>query len=146
LGCQHLLKGKVSLKYAPWSLLVIALLGVDLYFVALSLDAPHGALINLSHYFVQFSDWRIMFDLAGLAIAGGTFIVPLYTTLQVESDPENRARTIASNNVLNAFFVAMAAMGAVALYTLGMLVEEVLLVFSLLSLPMIGLLWKWRER
>ena len=146
LGCHTLLRGKVSLKFAPWSLLVIALLGIDLYFVALSLEAPTGTLIGLSQYFTQFSDWRIAFDLAMISIAGGVFIVPLYTTLQVESAPATRARTIASNNVMNAFFIAISSVAATVMYSAGLLVEQVLLIFSLMSLPLIALLWKWRQR
>ena len=41
-------------------------------------------------------------DLAGMAIAGGLFIVPAFAAVQAWSDVAYRARTIAAVNVLNA--------------------------------------------
>jgi predicted MFS family arabinose efflux permease len=144
LGCHRLLKGTVSLKYASRSLLIIALAGVDLYIASRTMATPQGALLSFADYFTQFAHFRIVFDLSVIAIAGGVFIVPLYTTLQVQSDAANRARTIASNNVMNAFFVAIASLTATGMYAAGLRVEHVLVSFSLASLPLIVLLWRWR--
>ncbi len=42
-----------------------------------------------------------------LAFCAGLFVVPLYTYLQIISPVENRARTIAANNIFNALFMVM---------------------------------------
>lgn len=144
LACHRLLKGNVSLKFAPWSLLAITLAGIDLYIVSHVLEAPSEPFMGVAQYFTRLADWRIMFDLSVIAVAGGVFIVPLYTTLQIRGDSATRARTIASNNVINALFVAVASFAAVGFYAAGLNVEQVLLIFSLLSLPLIALLWRWR--
>src|SRR5262245_4770139 len=49
--------------------------------------------------------YRVAVDLAGLAVAGGLFIVPAFSALQAWADADSRARVIAANNVLNAAFM-----------------------------------------
>ena len=51
---------------------------------------------------------RIAIDLAGLAIAGGLFIVPVFAAVQAWAGADRRARVIAGVNVLNAAFMAAA--------------------------------------
>ena len=46
-----------------------------------------------------------MIDLAGLAIAGGLFIVPTFAAVQAWAGADRRARVIAAVNVLNAAFM-----------------------------------------
>src|SRR5690606_5658737 len=48
---------------------------------------------------------RMLLDLLGLAVFGGFFTVPLYTLIQQRSEPGERARVVAANNVLNALFM-----------------------------------------
>ena len=48
---------------------------------------------------------RVAVDLAGLAIAGGLFIVPAFAAVQAWSGADYRARTVAAVNVLNAAFM-----------------------------------------
>ncbi len=44
-----------------------------------------------------------------LGILGGFYCVPLYTAMQQRSDEKTRAQTIASNNIMNSFFMVIAA-------------------------------------
>jgi acyl-[acyl-carrier-protein]-phospholipid O-acyltransferase/long-chain-fatty-acid--[acyl-carrier-protein] ligase len=48
---------------------------------------------------------RVMIDLAGLAIAGGLYIVPTFAAVQAWAGAARRARVIAGINVLNAAFM-----------------------------------------
>ena len=48
---------------------------------------------------------RVMIDLAGLAIAGGLYIVPTFAAVQAWAGADRRARVIAAVNVLNAAFM-----------------------------------------
>jgi hypothetical protein len=56
----------------------------------------------------------VLFDLMMLGVFGGFFIVPLYALVQLRSAPEHRARIIAANNILNALFMVVGALGAAA--------------------------------
>src|SRR5690606_26435314 len=71
--------------------------------------------------------WRVLFDLLMIAVCGGIFIVPLYAIMQSRSDRAERARIIAANNILNALFMVLAAVGAGAVLALGFGVGDVFL-------------------
>ncbi len=70
---------------------------------------------------------RVMIDLAGMAIAGGLYIVPTFAAVQAWAGADRRARVIAGVNVINAAFmvggtVAIAILQAVGLSTPGVFI------------------------
>ncbi|HJL26218.1 MAG TPA: MFS transporter, partial [Polyangiaceae bacterium LLY-WYZ-15_(1-7)] len=50
--------------------------------------------------------------LAGLGLAGGVFVVPLYAAMQAGARAEERSQVIAANNIVNAGFMVAAAVYA----------------------------------
>ena len=58
-------------------------------------------------------------DLLLLGVFGGFFCVPLYALMQARSAENRRARTIAANNIMNAFFMVTGALGASAMLGSG---------------------------
>jgi acyl-[acyl-carrier-protein]-phospholipid O-acyltransferase/long-chain-fatty-acid--[acyl-carrier-protein] ligase len=62
---------------------------------------------------------RVAVDLAGLAVAGGLFIVPAFAAVQAWSDADYRARTVAAVNVLNAAFMTGATVVVALLQKAG---------------------------
>ncbi len=62
---------------------------------------------GIAEVFSTFRGYHVGVDLAGMAIAGGLFIVPSFTALQAWAGSEHRARVIAANNVLNAAFMVV---------------------------------------
>lgn len=116
--------------------------GVDVCFIGHHAAPPAEQLISLIDYFTATPHhFRLAIDLFLLAFCGGVFIVPLYTQLQTASDEHERARTIASNNVMNALFIATASILAAIMFGLQFTVLQVLFVFALLNLPVIGVLY-----
>src|SRR6516164_67193 len=64
---------------------------------------------DLTGYLSLFHSWRgirLAVDLAGIAIAGGLFIVPTFAAVQAWAGADRRARVVAAVNVLNAAFMA----------------------------------------
>jgi acyl-[acyl-carrier-protein]-phospholipid O-acyltransferase / long-chain-fatty-acid--[acyl-carrier-protein] ligase len=64
---------------------------------------------GLTGYLSLFGSWRgihLAIDLAGIAIAGGLFIVPTFAAVQAWAGADRRARVVAAVNVLNAAFIA----------------------------------------
>src|SRR3546814_19404098 len=57
--------------------------------------------LNLRQFIRHPEAIRVMFDLFGVAVAGGMFVVPLYAFLQITVPPTDTARTIAANNIVN---------------------------------------------
>jgi len=120
----------------------VCLFGIDLCIVGYHATPPEpDELIGVVAYLTSsFGHLRLAIDLLLLAFCGGMFIVPLYTQLQTASAEHERARTIASNNVVNALFIASASILAAVLFAMDITVLHVLFVFALLNIPVIGTL------
>lgn len=131
-----------SRHLSPLALVGIFLFGLDVCWIGLTAKSPtQDALTGLLPYLTaSFDHVRIAVDLFLLAFCGGVFIVPLYTALQTQSAEAERARTIASNNVINSLFVAVGSIIATLMFAQHFTVMDVLLLFTLLNLPVIGLL------
>jgi len=77
--------------------------------------------------------WRVLADLALLALFAGPYSVPMYALIQLRAQPTHRARIIAANNILNALFMIVSSLGVGALLAAGLTIPEVFLVVGLLN-------------
>ncbi len=117
--CERLSGKHVEIGLVPFGSIGLTLFGLDLFFASpsgLTGTTPHELLALLSLPAV----WRVLFDLVMLGVFGGFFIVPMYALVQLRSSPEHRARIIAANNILNALFMVVGALGAAALLGEGL--------------------------
>ncbi len=104
------------------TLIGAALLGVfalDLGWTASVLVHPASPL-GIAGYFASRHSAHIAIDLAGLAIAGGLFIVPTFTAVQAWAGADHRARVVAAVNVVNAAFMVVGAIILAVLQKLGL--------------------------
>jgi acyl-[acyl-carrier-protein]-phospholipid O-acyltransferase/long-chain-fatty-acid--[acyl-carrier-protein] ligase len=113
LTVNRLLGGEISARYVPVSALLMAGFIIDLW-LATSSYRPQSGAADMAVFAASPGAWRILLDLAGTAFAGGMFIVPLYAILQTATDPSERSRVIAANNIVNAV-VTVVLVGVVAL-------------------------------
>ncbi len=125
LLCSRLLKGRISSRFVPWAAAGISLFTLDLYMASSGMQPHVSQLIGVSQFFDSAAHWRVLFDLLGISVCGGLYVVPLYAIMQHESDPAARARTIATNNVLNALFMVVAAITTMAMLAAGFSVPQV---------------------
>src|SRR3954465_5086545 len=79
-------------------------------------------------------------DLAGLAIAGGLFIVPTFSAVQAWAGTDRRARVVAGVNVLNAAFMTFSALAVALLQKFGMTTAELFVLLGGGSLLVAGLI------
>ena len=77
---------------------------------------------------------RFVIDLAGIAISGGLFIVPVFSAVQAWAGPDRRARVIAGVNVINAGFMAGSAAIVAALQAAGLSTPGVFVLLGVCSL------------
>src|SRR3546814_17108687 len=61
----------------------------------------------------------ILLCLLGIAIAGGMFVVPLYAFLTTRSAPDQAARTIAANTIVNSGAMVGGSLLAIVLSMVG---------------------------
>jgi 1-acyl-sn-glycerol-3-phosphate acyltransferase len=130
--CERMSGKHVEIGLVPFGSIGLTLFGVDLYFaspVGLAGTTPHELLALLSIPDV----WRVLFDLMMLGVFGGFFIVPLYALVQLRSSPEHRARIIAANNILNALFMVVGALGAASLLGEGLSMPALFGIAALLN-------------
>ncbi len=74
--------------------------GLDLACAIYGMPAPSMPPVGARAFFARPDGLRIAIDLAGLAIAGGLFIVPSFAAVQAWAGADRRARVIAAVNVL----------------------------------------------
>lgn len=141
--CNRLLKGQVTAIHAPFGALGIAIFIADFSFALINYQpADSGELIGGLAFLSDWSHLRMMADLVGVALCGGIFIVPLYAILQARSANEDRSRTIAANNVVNAFFMTAGAGVVAGLIGAGVAIPAVLL--GIAAMTLIVAMYVWR--
>jgi MFS family permease len=128
--CARLQRGAVNLRLVPLGALGLALFGFDLYLVSPTADAT-GPLLGVSAFLAEPAHWRLLIDLAVIAMAGGVYCVPLYAVMQARSAPEHRARVIAANNIVNALFMVVAGAVSAVLLSLGLGIASIFLAVAI---------------
>ncbi len=138
IGLGSILCEKLSHKKVELGLVLLGSLGLTLFAIDLSLahsPLPHAESSELgAAEFIQYGqNWRILFDSLMMGAFGGFYLVPLYTLIQQKSEPEQRSRMIAANNILNALFMTVASILAIFLLNLGLSIPQFFLVTALLN-------------
>ena len=117
--CEKLSGPHVEIGLVPFGSIGLTLFGLDLVFASPA-SVPVGAPLAIGSLLGLHEIWRVLFDLFALGLFGGFFIVPLYVLIQLRSAPEQRARIIAANNILNALFMVVGAIVAAGMLGNGL--------------------------
>ena len=132
LLCERLSGRVIEIGLVPFGAFGLTAFGVDLYFAAAAISTPAQP-IGAGAFLGSSGSIRLCIDLAGIAMFGGFYIVPLYALIQHRSEPSHRSRIIAANNILNAAFMVAAAAVAIALLSSGLSIPELFLVMALMN-------------
>lgn len=140
---NRMLKGKVSARFSPISALVMGLFVLDLYWsVTRWPPADTQNLMTVSEFIkIGLAD-RLIFDLFGVAVAGGMFVVPLYAFLTTTVPKDQTARTVAANNIVNAGAMVLSAIILAILLYFGVSVANTLLIVAVASIVAAWLAWR----
>ena len=136
LLCERFSRRHVEIGLVPAGAVGMSVFAVDLYFASRNL--PASGLQPLAQFLGQPAHWRVMADLALLALSAGVFSVPMYALIQSRCPPSHRARIIAANNILNALFMIVSSVGAGAMLSAGFTLPQVFLATGLLN-ALVGL-------
>lgn len=119
-ACSILLNGRISTKTVLPAALALAVFAIDFY--------------HSSTYYNALSACpeRVFLDVIGMAVSGGFFIVPLYTSLQHQAEERTRGRLIASSNIVNALAMTLMSLATATLLSYG------IAVYTLIALWCIG--------
>jgi 1-acyl-sn-glycerol-3-phosphate acyltransferase len=129
LLCEVLSRRHVEIGLVPLGAIGMTVFSVDLYFASRGL--PASGLMDLAAFVAQPAHWRVMADLALLALFAGLYSVPMYALIQMRSQPTHRSRIIAANNILNALFMIVSALITGVLLKAGFTVPQIFLITGL---------------
>jgi len=125
IGAGTILCEKLSSHTIRPSLIVAGAIGMAIFGIDFSLGAqvfhPHGTLYEMMEF------WHIVVDLILIGLFGGLYSVPLYALMQARSEPGVRSRIISANNILNALFMVLGAVGTMLLLENGWNIPDILL-------------------
>ena len=131
LLCEVLSRRHVEIGLVPLGAIGMSVFSVELYFAARGLPPSSG--YTLSAFLAQPAHWRVMADLALLSLFAGLYSVPMYSLIQMRSQPSHRARIIAANNILNALFMIASSIIVGVLLAAGLTIPQVFLVIAVLN-------------
>ncbi len=129
VAINALLKGRVSARYSPVSVIVMGAFVVAFYVVAKLWEADQPqSLLGVGAFLAWPMATVLLGCLLGIAIAGGMFVVPLYAFLTTRVAPHKASRTIAANNIVNSGAMVAGSLVAMAMSAIGIpITEQVLL-------------------
>lgn len=129
VGTGSLLCERFSARKLEPALVPIGAIGLTIFGLDLALATPQL--------------WRSGLDLFFLGAFGGLYIVPLYAMVQLRSDNHQRARMIATNNILNALFMVLGAVLAILLLAIGLEIAQLFAVLAIANA--VFLIWLCRR-
>lgn len=152
VAVNRLLKGQVSARYSPASVIVMGLFVVFFYWVCrnwgaapetMLLDATSWAstivgaqplLYDIGGFLGHEEVIPLLASLLGIAISGGMFVVPLYAFLTTTVPKDQTARTVAANNIVNSGAMVGGSLLALGLSILGVGTVDQLLMSAAMCL------------
>lgn len=134
--CNYLSNKKIELALIPIGALGMSLFAIDLGFVTYPIfdgETP----IRLSGLFASPNFWgffRCVFDFFCIGFFGSFYIVPLYALMQRRSDASNCSQVIASNNIINSFFMIASSIYTIYFYKFGFTTSQLLASVGVLNI------------
>ena len=131
LLCERLSGHKVEIGLVPFGSIGLSVFGVDLYLA--SLGYANTAAVDMAGFLARQGSLRILFDVIMIGVFGGFYIVPLFALIQTRCDRKHISRTIAGMNIMNALFMVVAALFAMALLKAGYTIPQIFMATALLN-------------
>jgi hypothetical protein len=131
LACERLSKRRVEIGLVPLGSIGMTVFALDLHFASVAFTPMQAG--GLTQFLAAPGAWRIVADLALLALFAGLYSVPLYALIQTRADRRRVARIVAANNILNAIFMVVASIMAALLLKSGLTIPELFLVTGLMN-------------
>ena len=142
VGINALLKGEVSARYSPISVIIMGLFVVGFYIVAKAWTPnAAGELLPIQMWILEPLAIPLSLMLLGISTAGGFFVVPLYAFLTTRCADDAAARTIAANNIVNSLAMVLGSLMAIGLTSFGIPVVDQLLFAGVMSVVAAWLGW-----
>lgn len=131
VAVNRLLKGTVSARYSPASVIVMGLFVLDLWWSVNHWPPNPPELRSLVDFISLGVADRVLLDLFGIAVAGGMFVVPLYAFLTTTVAKAETARTVAANNIVNSGAMVASTLLFALATNVGVTIADTLLIVAI---------------
>jgi len=143
VAINRLLKGQVSARYAPTSVIVMGLFVVVFFFVCRNWHLiGAGELYDIASFVKHPDAALLLLSLLGIAVSGGMFVVPLYAFLTTTVPKDQTARTVAANNIVNSGAMVLGSLIALGLSAAGVTIVNQLLLGAAMCLISAWMAWR----
>ncbi len=130
--CERLSNGRVEIGLVPIGAIGLSVFAIDLYYA--NPQTGMSATYTWQEFLYASKNWRVLADITLIGIFGGIYTVPLYALVQQRSDRSHLSRIIASNNILNAFFMVVSGIFSMLLLANGYSVPQLFLITGLVNI------------
>ncbi len=131
---NRLSQGRIELGLVPLGSIGMTVFTADLFLAGSPpLAAVGEAGIGVGAFLSSAAGLRITADLVLLSVCGGFYIVPLHALIQHRAKPAERARVIAGNNILSAFFMVLSSLMLMGLHALELSIPTIFLLIAVLN-------------
>jgi acyl-[acyl-carrier-protein]-phospholipid O-acyltransferase / long-chain-fatty-acid--[acyl-carrier-protein] ligase len=142
LMAAQLSHGRIRLGWAPYMLIAMGVIAIDLGFYTHAMAQAHTE-VGLFDFFESPTGARLALEIMVFSFAAGLFVVPIFAAVQAWSSVDRRARVIGANNTLNSVFMVAGTLAAsILLKTTGLDESQALAALGLLNLAAAAWLWR----
>jgi len=143
VSINALLKGTVSARYAPASVIMMGVFVALFYVICRAWAASTSGqdLMDVGEFLSHPLAFAVLGALLLIAISGGMFVVPLYAFLTTRAAPGEAARTVAANNIVNSGAMVIGSLLAASLSAVDVPLVEQLLLSAVMCLGSAWLGW-----
>ncbi len=130
--CEKLSAGRVEVGLVPVGAIGLSVFGYDLYLTNSASELTPT--FNYVQFFWLDGSWRVLIDATLIGISGGLFTVPLYALVQQVGDKKHMSRLFAGLNIMNAFFMVISGIFAIALLQAGLTIPQIFLTTAIINI------------
>ncbi len=142
IGVGAVLCQKISTVKTQNGLIFLGSLGLTIFGIDLFFASSYDFYSEKNNISMFLNPWglRIAIDCILLGISAGLYIVPLIFLIQTQSDSEYLSRIIGGMNILNSFFMVLAAIVAIIILKFGFFIHQIFLFTSILNFVLLLIL------
>ncbi len=142
VAINKMLKGKVSAKFAPVSVILMGLFVLLRWWTVKGWERTNVDLMDWQAFLSLPRGDFALAALFGISVFGGMFVVPLYAFLTTTVRKSQTARTIAANNIVNAGAMVIGTMIYGTLASAGVSIADTLFLVAAACLISAWIAWK----
>ena len=141
VAINALLKGQVSARFAPVSVIFMGLFVFAFHFIAKAWVSDTSGLYSFWEFVGHDGAWVLLACLLAIAVSGGMFVVPLYAFLTTTVPASETARAVGANNFVNAGCMVGGCAMALGLSAVGVSAVDQFIMTAIMCLVSAWLAW-----